>query len=116
MTPVAVALGLLILSAPATTPSQIARDGAAASARAHRHEFTPSVFHHQFSPVTPPALAVSPGDTIHTTTLDASGVDERGQHRAKGGNPQTGPFYVAGAMPGDTLAVHIVRLRLNRGW
>src|SRR6476620_7818645 len=25
-------------------------------------------------------------------------------------NPQTGPFYVDGAMPGDTLAIHIEKL------
>jgi acetamidase/formamidase len=30
------------------------------------------------------------------------------------GNPQTGPFYVEGAVPGDTLAVEIKRIRLNR--
>ena len=24
----------------------------------------------------------------------------------EGGNPQTGPFYINGAEPGDTLAVH----------
>src|SRR5690606_21266141 len=35
-----------------------------------------------------------------------------------GGNPQTGPFYVEGAEPGDALAVHIRRLTPNRkrGW
>ena len=26
-------------------------------------------------------------------------------------NPQTGPFYVEGAEPGDTLAIHIVDLK-----
>jgi len=30
--------------------------------------------------------------------------------------PQTGPFYVDGAMPGDTLAVHVVKLQLNRDY
>ena len=34
--------------------------------------------------------------------------------RSPGGNPLTGPFYVEGAMPGDTLIVKINRLRLNR--
>jgi acetamidase/formamidase len=34
------------------------------------------------------------------------------------GNPQTGPFFVEGAEPGDTLAVHLDRLAPNRttGW
>jgi len=31
-----------------------------------------------------------------------------------GGNPQTGLFYVGGAQPGDTIAVHIIGLRLTR--
>ncbi len=61
-------------------------------------------------------LIVWPGDTIHTTTVDSGGVDEKGKTRALFGNPQTGPFFVAGAQPGDTLAVHIRRLKLNRDW
>ncbi len=31
-------------------------------------------------------------------------------------NPQTGPFYVEGAEPGDTLAVHIAALTPARNW
>ena len=31
-----------------------------------------------------------------------------------GGNPETGPFFVEGAMPGDTLAIKFHRIRLNR--
>jgi acetamidase/formamidase len=31
-------------------------------------------------------------------------------------NPQTGPFYVETAMPGDVLAVHFTKIRLNRDW
>lgn len=31
-------------------------------------------------------------------------------------NPQTGPFYVVGAEPGDTIAVHIVSLTPARSW
>jgi acetamidase/formamidase len=31
-------------------------------------------------------------------------------------NPQTGPFYVTGAEPGDTLALHIVALEPARDW
>src|SRR5262249_40515941 len=30
-----------------------------------------------------------------------------------GGNPLTGPFYIDGAFPGDTLVVKLNRLRLN---
>src|SRR5919205_1823101 len=31
-------------------------------------------------------------------------------------NPQTGPFYVEGAEPGDTLALHLVDLVPARDW
>jgi amidase len=81
-----------------------------------RHEFTPTKFYRQFSGLNEPVLRVSPGDTIHTTTVDAGGTDEKGVKRVLGGNPETGPFYVEGAEPGDTLVVHLVRLRLNRDW
>jgi amidase len=80
------------------------------------HEFTPTVFYRQFSPTYKPVLTVNPGDTIHTTTVDAGGNDEKGAPRVMGGNPETGPFYIESAMPGDTLVVHLVRVRLNRDW
>jgi acetamidase/formamidase len=81
-----------------------------------RHDFTPTVFHRQFSAANKPVLTVSPGDTIHTTTVDAGGTDENGVTRVLGGNPETGPFYIETAAPGDTLVVHLTRLRLNRDW
>src|SRR5437763_3469536 len=81
-----------------------------------RHEFTPTTFYRQFSAVNKPVLTVSPGDTVHTTTVDAGGTDEKGVTRVLGGNPETGPFYVETAMPGDTLVVQLTRVRLNRDW
>lgn len=81
-----------------------------------RHEFVPNTFHRRFSAETKPVLTISPGDTVHTTTVDAGGTDEKGTTRVLGGNPETGPFHVEMALPGDVLAVHIVRLRLNRDW
>jgi amidase len=56
------------------------------------HEFTPSVFHREFSASNKPVLTVNPGDSIHTTTVDAAGTDQEGHRRVLGGNPQTGPF------------------------
>ena len=81
-----------------------------------RHEFTPTTFHREFSASPPPVLHISPGDSVHTTTVDAGGADERGIRRSLGGNPQTGPFYIETAWPGDTLAVHFTRIRLNRDY
>ncbi|HWY43628.1 MAG TPA: acetamidase/formamidase family protein [Candidatus Sulfotelmatobacter sp.] len=83
---------------------------------AMRHEFVPTTFYRQFSPHNKPVLTIAPGDSVHTTTVDAGGTDEKGVARVLGGNPETGPFYVETAVPGDTLVVHIIRLRLNRDW
>ncbi len=80
------------------------------------HEFTPTVFYRQFSSHNQPVLTVNPGDTIHTTTVDAGGSDEKGVVRVLGGNPETGPFYIENAYPGDTLVIHLNRVRLNRDW
>jgi len=81
-----------------------------------RHEFVPTTFHRQFSASNPPVLRIWPGDTVHTTTVDAGGTDEKGVTRVLGGNPETGPFYVETALPGDVLVVHLSRIRLNRDW
>jgi acetamidase/formamidase len=81
-----------------------------------RHEFVPTTFYREFSATTKPVLTIWPGDTVHTTTVDAGGTDEKGVKRVLGGNPQTGPFYVETAMPGDTLVVHLNRVRLNRDY
>jgi amidase len=81
-----------------------------------RFEFVPRTFYRQFSANNKPVLAIFPGDTLHTTTVDSEGTDEKGVTRVLGGNPQTGPFYVETSAPGDTLVVHLTRLRLNRDW
>ncbi|WP_202947450.1 hypothetical protein [Xanthomonas phaseoli] len=79
-------------------------------------KFTPTDYSNSWNADRRPVLIVWPGDTIHTTTVDSGGVDEHGKTRALFGNPQTGPFFVAGAQLGDTLVVHIRRLKLNRDW
>src|SRR5260370_3895492 len=78
------------------------------------HTFEPTQFHHFFSAAIDPALLVNPGDTVKTWSVDADGNDPKGVRRTSGGNPLTGPFYIEGALPGDTLVVHFDRIRLNR--
>lgn len=65
-----------------------------------------------------PCLRVADGDTVVTDTLDASGRDASDNLVGSRPNPMTGPFFVEGAEPGDTLAVHINRLTPSRatGW
>jgi len=78
------------------------------------HTFEPTEFQHFFSDAIQPVLHVSPGDTVKTWSVDAGGTDPKGVRRTSGGNPLTGPFYVEGALPGDTLVVHFNLIRLNR--
>lgn len=77
------------------------------------HHFHPTDYHCTIS-ARPPVLHVADGDTIVTSTVDSSGQDATGEQVTPGGNPQTGPFYVDGAEPGDTLVVHFDRLTPNR--
>ena len=81
------------------------------------HQFVPKVYHRTLGPHDP-VLRVKSGDTISTTTVDAAGGDQSGESVTPRGNPQTGPFFVEGAEPGDTLMVQLVEIRPNRpkGW
>jgi acetamidase/formamidase len=76
-------------------------------------DFVPRVYYTTFSGANPPALYIFPGDTVRTTTVDAGGGGKDGLQTLPG-NPQTGPFYIEGAMIGDTVAVHFNKIRLNR--
>ncbi len=78
------------------------------------HAFNPQNFYTFFSGAIPPALRIFPGDSVKTHTLDSRGFDKDRKPRAPRGNPQTGPFYIEGAMPGDTLVVRLDRIRTNR--
>src|SRR6185369_869981 len=85
-----------------------------APARPKTHDFEPTAFHRVFSDAIPPVLRIFPGDTVRTWTVDAGGTDSKGVRRSLGGNPETGPFYIEGALPGDTLVVKLGKVRLNR--
>ncbi len=76
--------------------------------------FIPTKYYRVFSGSIAPVMHINSGDTVKTTTVDAGGYDMHNISRSAGGNPETGPFYVEGAMPGDTLAVTIKSLTLNR--
>jgi acetamidase/formamidase len=91
-----------------------AKRAATAPSQPKTHDFEPKEFHRVFSDAIPPVLHIFPGDTVRTWTVDAGGTDPKGVRRSQGGNPETGPFYIEGAMPGDTLAVKLLKVRLNR--
>lgn len=65
------------------------------------HDFEPKEFHRVFSDTIPPVLHLFPGDTVRTWTVDAGGTDGKGIRRSQGGNPETGPFFIEGALPGS---------------
>jgi acetamidase/formamidase len=92
----------------------VAKRPAVAPATPRTHDFEPKEFHRVFSDAIPPVLHIFPGDTVRTWTVDAGGTDPKGVRRSGGGNPETGPFYIEGAFPGDTLVVKLNKVRLNR--
>ena len=77
------------------------------------HEFEPTHFHVTMGSHEP-VLRVRSGDVIRTWTVDSGGYDRNGEDITEGGNPQTGPFYLEGAEPGDTLRVRFDSIRPNR--
>jgi acetamidase/formamidase len=67
--------------------------------------------------VASPVAHLKPGDILDTNTLDCFGnvIKKPGDtlSMVKGDNPLTGPFYVEGATPGDTLVVKILDLQVD---
>jgi amidase len=91
----------------------------ASLAFAETKQFEPKVFYRTFGKQNPVAMKIAAGDVIRTKTIDAAGLDEKGQKRhPESGNPLTGPFYIDGAEPGDAIAVTLRQVRMNRnyGW
>ena len=69
------------------------------------------------------ARRIKPGAALRLWSEDAfngalRSVDDLSAEKVDLGfvNPQTGPFYVEGAQPGDTLVLHLVALEPARDW
>jgi len=78
------------------------------------HEFRPTRYELQYESRRDPVLSLVPGDRVKTSLLDNEGQDASLNWQAMPGNTLTGPFFVEGAMPGDTLVVHLHSVRVNR--
>ncbi|HJU57613.1 MAG TPA: acetamidase/formamidase family protein [Actinomycetota bacterium] len=68
-----------------------------------------------------PVMKVHPGDVLELWTEDCFGglvqtVDDLPSEKISAFNPQTGPFHVEGAEPGDTLVLHFVSIEPSRDW
>src|SRR5579863_2631795 len=108
--------GDLIASSP-TLSIPVTLEGKRAALRPQAptvRDYEPQQFHNFYSPTLMPVMRLFPGDSVRTRALDSRGQDRDGKPRAPRGNPLTGPFYIEGAMPGDTLVVHLDRVRTNR--
>lgn len=81
---------------------------------AKTHTIVADTYYRTFSRRYPVLLRIEPGDTVVTKCLDSGGQDYRGDHLSEPGNPLTGPFYIEGAAPGDSISVHLSKVRLNR--
>src|SRR5262245_28230580 len=81
---------------------------------AETHTFVPDKFYNTYSFAHPPALRIKSGDRVITKTIDAAGVDWNGKTVGVGPNPQTGPFYIDGAEPGDMIVVTFEKIETNR--
>ena len=85
------------------------------------HHYKPKKFYYTYDARHKPVLKLNPGDTLITHTIDAFGnkittSEQRGSEvvHLPHVNDQTGPFYVRGAEPGDTLVLHLLKVRPNR--
>jgi amidase len=67
--------------------------------------------------VAPPVARLLPGNILEANSLDCFGnaIKKPGDTQAlvKGDNPLTGPFFIEGAEPGDTLVIHILDLQVD---
>src|ERR1700726_1823247 len=67
--------------------------------------------------VAPPVAHLRSGNILDANSLDCFGnaIRKPGDtlSMAKGDNPLTGPFFVDGAEPGDTLAIRILDLQVD---
>src|SRR5215203_3794389 len=79
-------------------------------------------YHYVFSRYVDPIATVQPGEMVAIYTDDAfesqitRADDKPSEILGAYLNPQTGPIYVEGAEPGDTLAVRIENIEPTRDW
>src|ERR1700682_965389 len=77
--------------------------------RAETHHLVPTAGHPTFA-VRPPVLTVRPGDVLESESLWGEWYEKPG-----GQSPgEVGPTAAAGAEPGDTLVVEVLKVRPNR--
>jgi acetamidase/formamidase len=98
-------LGTAVLAQAQSTPHVV------------RYEVKPSELKYTYAASYAPVARLKPGDILETNTVDCFGnaIKKPGDtlSMAKGDNPLTGPFFIEGAEPGDTLAVKILDIKVD---
>ena len=91
------------------------------------HKLEPRIYQYTFGP-NEPVLTVKSGDIVVATTRDAGGFNEKmepipEEQKQRSDitllcerNPLVGPIYIEEAESGDTLAVSIQKIKLNRDY
>ena len=87
-------------------------------------EVKPKTYNYVFSSHIAPAVRAKPGDKVILYTDDAfesrikkkSDLPSKALETAKFLNPQTGPIYVEGAEPGDTLVANTNDINKVTNW
>jgi amidase len=82
----------------------------------------PGAYQYVFGPYAEPVARVKLGETVVIHTVDAFGDLLTSEDQRPSSilgpylNPQTGPIYVEGVEPGDTLVVRIENIESTRDW
>jgi amidase len=82
----------------------------------------PGAYQYVYGPYATPVTRVQQGETVAVYTIDAFGDALTSEDQTPSSvmgpylNPQTGPIYVEGAEPGDTLTVKIEAIEATRDW
>ena len=111
--------------------------GAGAQSRSHELKLEPKNIHWgYYDAKVPPVLRIASGDTVRVETMVARGlervrlagvredeippslklVEENVKTRGPGAHPMTGPIFVEGAEPGDSLEVHVQNIEFLHPW
>jgi amidase len=86
----------------------------AAPAGPREVNYEPKTFQAYYYAGNKPDVHIFPGDIVHTWAPDSGGADKDLKRVALGGDANIGPIYVEGALPGDTLVVHLIKIAPNR--
>ena len=81
------------------------------------YQLNPKTLKYTYSASYAPVARLKSGNILETNTVDCFGnaIKKPGDtlSMAPGDNPLTGPFYIEGAEPGDTLAIKILDLQVD---